>query len=157
MISQHNLRFVTKVLVAAISLVSLTACYVFITGAPVDDTDGAKVVTIDPTPTASIAHTPEESLVVEGQSEAKAQPASDKQVQKHQVIKAEKSKKLAVKPSPKAAAVKVILPVKSASPTKDAIVASKQVKPIKVEKAKVEEPKKAAVKRGQIAGVLTKK
>ena len=157
MISQHNLRFVTKVLVAAISLVGLTACYVFIAGAPVEDPDGVKVVTIDPTPTASIAHTPEESLVVEAQSDTKAEPNVDKQAQKSKVTKVEKSKKLAVKPSPKAAAVKIVSPVKSNPATKPAVVATKQVKPIKVEKTTVGEPKKSTAKNGQIAGMLTKK
>ena len=42
MISQHNLRFVTKVLIAAISLVGISAGYLYVTNTSEDDDGDAR-------------------------------------------------------------------------------------------------------------------
>jgi hypothetical protein len=65
MISQHNLRFVTKVLVAAISLVGISAAYLYITNTSENLQVGVQAQAVDNTPTASISHFPEERLAVE--------------------------------------------------------------------------------------------
>lgn len=71
---ESKLRFATKYLVAAISLVGLTAAYLFVTKTSDDPSESANVVAIDHTPTASINHFPEESLAVEALAGVNAKP-----------------------------------------------------------------------------------
>jgi hypothetical protein len=81
---QSKLRFATKVLVTAISLVGLTAAYFFVTRTPTDPAEGAQIIAIDHTPTASISHFPEESLAVEAASGVKTKPNGARKVEVRQ-------------------------------------------------------------------------
>ncbi|MGI9143043.1 MAG: hypothetical protein ACR2IJ_07610 [Fluviibacter sp.] len=72
MISQHNLRFITKVLVAAILLVGICSTYLYITVSSEDASKGVQAAAIDDMPTASISQFPEEMLPVEAVSGGKA-------------------------------------------------------------------------------------
>lgn len=62
---QRKLRFVTKVIITAISLVGITAGYLLITKSSELDDVGVQVVTVDDTPTASIGRDERERLAVE--------------------------------------------------------------------------------------------
>lgn len=62
---QGKLRFATKVIITAISLVGITAGYFFITRPTEEDDAGVQVVTVDNTLTASIGHAQREGMAIE--------------------------------------------------------------------------------------------
>ena len=82
MISQHNLRFITKVLVAAISLVGICSTYLYITVSSEDARKGVQAAAIDDMPTASISHFPEEMLPVEAVSGGKAKHNATRRIER---------------------------------------------------------------------------
>jgi hypothetical protein len=92
MISQHNLRFVTKVLVAAISLAGIYAAYLYVTDPSKDASNEAKAAAIDDMPTASISHFPEERLAVEAVASGKAKHNATRKIQSRASDKAPPTK-----------------------------------------------------------------
>jgi hypothetical protein len=81
MISQHNLRFMTRVLVAAISIVGISSVYLCIAEMSEDVEKGAQPAAIDDMTTASISHFPEERLAVEAVVGGKAKHGSAQRIE----------------------------------------------------------------------------
>jgi hypothetical protein len=152
MISQHNLRFVTKVLVAAISLAGICAAYLYITDHSEDTQKGFQTVAIDDMPTASINHFPEERLALEAFASGKAKHNGARKIQSRDAEKAAPTKKVVLKRSETTQLKISALPMKKISKGIEANIK----KPIIRKVAPEQIAKKPPVKKDPIASLLMK-
>lgn len=75
-----KIRFITKVLLAAISLAGITAAYLFITNPSEQDSIGVQVVTVDEPTIDSRKHHPNERRAIEAMADGKPMPDLDEAV-----------------------------------------------------------------------------
>ena len=152
MISQHNLRFVTKVLVAAISLTGICAAYLFITDPSEDASKGVQAAAIDNMPTASISHFPEETLAIEAVAGGKAKHNTAHKIESGTADKARPTKVVVTK-TPKTSRAKIVaLPSKKISKA----IETKVSKPVMGKKTPEVSAKKSPVQKDPIASLLAK-
>jgi len=65
MLSQHNLRIITKLLVAAISVAGICSAYLYITDTSTDAKKDPQALVVQEIPVASVSHVPEVSHLPE--------------------------------------------------------------------------------------------
>lgn len=149
-----KLRFGYKVLVTIISLVGITAAYYFIAKPSESPAEGAQIVAIDDTPTASITHYPEERLAVEALAGRKSMPDSVQELGSKPANKTLGSKKAIVnKPKKITAAAHAMSSGLSQKKTLHEMNA--KIKKLAIEKKmSAQSLKKAPSKNDPIAGLL---
>jgi hypothetical protein len=152
MISQHNLRFATKVLIAAISMAGICAGYLYITAPSEDASKEVKAAAIDDMPTASISHFPEERLVAEALPGGKAKHSATRKMQSRPADKATPTKKVVLKRSETTQLKISALPSKKISNGIEANIS----KPIIRKAAPEQSAKSSPVKKDPIASLLAK-
>jgi hypothetical protein len=152
MISRHNRRFVTKVLVAAISLVGICAGYLYITAPSENASKEVKTAAIDDMPTASISHFPEERLVIEVLPGGKAKHSATRKIQSRPADKATPTNKVVLKRSGTTQIKISTVPSKKISKGIEANISN----PIIQKAAPEQSAKKSPVKKDPIASLLAK-
>lgn len=152
MISQHNVRFVTKVLVAAISLAGICSAYLYITDASDGASKGVQAAAIDNMPTASISQFPEETLPVEVVSGGKGKHNAAHKIESETADKARPTKVVVTKTTKITRAKMVALPSKKISKA----IETKSIKPVIGNKMPEVSAKKSQVQKDPIATLLAK-
>ena len=152
MISQHNLRFVTKVLVAAISLVGICSAYLCIMDASDDDSKGVQAAAIDNMPTASISHFPEETLAIEAVAGGKAKHNSAHKIE-NGIADKDRPTKVVVTKTPKITRARIVALPRKKIPK---AIETKSSKPVIGKKMPEVSAKKSPVQKDPIATLLAK-